>query len=86
MNLGSGGEGLAFVVQNAGLSEIGSSAEGLGYAGIARSIAVEFDTNQDTLAGDPSDNHIAIKSKGTSANQVDSSADKAFISSVPTSL
>lgn len=39
-----GGDGIAFVVQNAGPSAVGSAGEGLGYSGIHRSVAVKFDS------------------------------------------
>lgn len=74
-------DGLAFVVQNAattaaidptyGASGVGTTARGggsggLGYAGIANSLAVEFDTAQDPW--DPSPNHVAVQSCGTKTN------------------
>jgi hypothetical protein len=37
------GEGFTFVVQSAGLTALGSSGAGLGYAGIEHSVAVKFD-------------------------------------------
>ncbi|KAJ1555891.1 peptide-N4-(N-acetyl-beta- glucosaminyl)asparagine amidase [Cladochytrium tenue] len=66
-----GADGLAFVVQGApaGTAAVGTGGAGLGYAGLPRSLAVEFDTYQgrDT-AGDPSDNHVAVMSRGAAPN------------------
>lgn len=62
------GDGLAFVIQNAtnGVSALGVSGGGLGYTGIANSLAIEFDTRKD--AWDPTSNHVAIQSCGTAIN------------------
>ena len=42
----SGGDGFAFVLHRdaAGAEAVGSDGRGLGYAGIANSLAIEFDT------------------------------------------
>ncbi len=56
-----GADGLAFVLQPVSTT-IGSAGGGLGYAGIAPSIAVEIDTYQNS--GDPSYDHIAIMRNG----------------------
>ena len=62
------GDGLAFVIQNArtGASSLGVSGGGLGYTGVANSLAIEFDTRQD--AWDPTPNHVAVQSCGTAIN------------------
>jgi hypothetical protein len=39
------GDGIAFVLQNAGATALGAGGGGLGYAGIGRSLAVKFDIN-----------------------------------------
>jgi len=72
---GGGADGMAFVVHNAaqGLSAIGDSGSGLGYAlnsnqSIENSLVVEFDTWNSGL-GDPSDNHVSIHTCSTSANR-----------------
>ncbi len=41
-------------------SSTGSSGRNLGYSGITRSIAIEFDGNQDAALGDPAFNHISL--------------------------
>lgn len=53
-----GADGIAFVVQSEGPRALGGWGGGLGYRGIERSVAVEFDTFQNTP--DPSSNHLAV--------------------------
>ncbi|WP_232050358.1 L-type lectin-domain containing protein [Actinoplanes sp. OR16] len=53
-----GADGIAFLAQGAGPRALGGWGGGLGYRGIARSVAVEFDTYQNTT--DPSSNHLAV--------------------------
>lgn len=80
------GDGLAFVVQAdpRGLNALGSDGANLGYGdprlggggegrGITKSLAVEFDTAQNTpeqLPGgpDPSGNHVSVQTRGRLAN------------------
>jgi len=73
----SPGDGLAFVIQNspAGKLAIGETVngEGISYAGITNSLAVEFDTFQNGNEGDPNNNHVAVQSCGTAANSVNHS-------------
>jgi hypothetical protein len=69
------GDGMAFVIQNssstnssfgatgAGRTALGVGNGGVGYAGIPSSIAVEFDTAQDSW--DPTPNHVALQTCGT---------------------
>jgi hypothetical protein len=74
-----GAEGFAFVIHNADVpfpaSAIGTGRNGLGYAGLSNSLAVEFDTVQNLpgdfgmgTRGDPNDNHISIQSRGKDTN------------------
>ncbi|MFY9527527.1 MAG: L-type lectin-domain containing protein [Candidatus Acidiferrales bacterium] len=75
-------DGLAFVIQNSAASTtaIGPGGGGIGYGtnldssgtGITDSLAVEFDTFQNT--GDPNANHVAVQSCGTGANSSDETA------------
>jgi hypothetical protein len=70
------GDGLAFVIQNssstdycatgAGTTALGVPSGGMGYTGIPKSLAIEFDTTQD--AWDPNGNHVAMQSCGSQAN------------------
>jgi hypothetical protein len=70
---GHGGDGIAFVIQNSpqGTSAIGVGAGGMGFLGIQDSVAVMLDTYQNATPpfyGDPSNNYIAINTRGSSFN------------------
>ncbi len=60
---GTGGAGLAFVLQNKGLNAGSGSGGGLGLNGVSPSLAVELDTASDTQ-GDPNANHVAVIQDG----------------------
>jgi hypothetical protein len=64
-----GADGFAFLIQNNGRCAIGSGGYGLGYDGIRNSLAVEFDTAQNQLQGDPSHPHIGIHTQGNTSEQ-----------------
>jgi Bacterial lectin len=68
--VGDGGDGFAFVVQTTGPSALGEVGGELGYGGLARSLAVEFDTHFNNWPGqpDPNDNHISVHTNGSAAN------------------
>lgn len=53
-----GADGIAFLVQAESPRALGGWGGGLGYRGIRKSVAVEFDTFQNTP--DPSSNHLAV--------------------------
>jgi hypothetical protein len=65
-------DGFAFVIQSApdgtGTRGTGGPGEYIGYTGIPKSIAIEFDTYQNSGIGDPASAHIGIQSAGTGAN------------------
>ncbi len=67
------GDGFAFVIQNSstGLSSIGGGGGGIGYDGIDRSVAVEFDTFDNWNLSDPNDNHISVHTAGALPNSAD---------------
>ncbi|MCK5737570.1 PKD domain-containing protein, partial [bacterium] len=66
-NSESGADGICFVLQGQSNSA-GSTGEGIGYAGVSPSVAVEFDTYQNggskEPAGGSGDNHVAIIENG----------------------
>ncbi|KAJ3377818.1 hypothetical protein HDU84_008182 [Entophlyctis sp. JEL0112] len=66
---GSGADGLALVLQSFGPNSLGAGGCGLGYAGIARSVAVEFDmyASVDSCA-DPDGNHVSVQTRGRDEN------------------
>jgi hypothetical protein len=68
-----GADGIAFLIQNAGVSSIGFPGGGLGYENIPNSLAIEYDTfsNDSTQIEnyfDPNGNHVAVQSLGSAAN------------------
>jgi hypothetical protein len=78
-----GADGFAFVIQNSGPQAVGATGSGLGYGiaeegetGIAKSLAIEFDTFDLGEAGgddpfdDPNGNHISVHSRGPEPNHV----------------
>jgi acid phosphatase type 7 len=69
----SGGEGFALVIQNNALPALGPSGEGLGYAGVPASLAVEFDVSQNASLNDPNANHVSIHTRRSLPNNADHS-------------
>lgn len=68
MSGGMSGDGMAFVIQDEATTALGGTGSGLGYDGITRSIAIEFDT----FGFYPeSDNHISVQTRGASNNSPD---------------
>jgi uncharacterized repeat protein (TIGR01451 family) len=78
-------DGIAFVVQNSGVTALGPDGCGIGFGestsgcapptgGIANSLAVEFNTYNNGTGVDPSNNDVTIQNCGlTGANSVDQS-------------
>ncbi len=70
----NGADGLAFVIQDESALALGGFGGSMGYAGITKSLAVEFDTYRNTVAQNsfPSDeindNHISVQSRGIVPN------------------
>jgi hypothetical protein len=63
-----GADGIALLVQAEGPRALGGWGGGLGYRGIKRSVAIEFDTFQNTP--DPSSNHLAVVLGGNPDNHM----------------
>jgi hypothetical protein len=91
-----GADGLAFVLQNDRLDALGADKGGIGYEGIPRSLAIEFDVWPNNVAhcgpytdcprGDPEEYHIAIHSRGALPNSADVSAQLALAKNLPNLL
>lgn len=79
----NGADGLAFVIQNEGKTQVGSLGSGLGYEGISPSVVVEFDTffnsGNDPSISNGGSNHVGISLAGDAASvltaQVDTNMD-----------
>jgi sugar lactone lactonase YvrE len=69
----NGSDGFAFVVQNSSPTELRGGGGGLGYSGIPNSLAIEFDTFQNSEYSDPSQSHISVHTGGTGPNSVNES-------------
>jgi len=63
-----GADGFSFIIQDAGANALGGLGGRIGYEGIPRSLAVEFDTWQNTEYGDPNDNHVAVHTRWQQPN------------------
>lgn len=59
----SGADGIAFVLQPISTS-VGSTGGGLGYEGVTPAVGITIDTYQNSDAGDPTYDHIAIQLNG----------------------
>lgn len=62
-NTEAGADGIVFVVQSVS-SSVGGAGQGIGYAGIVKSVGVEIDTWCNAANNDPSSNHIGIDVNG----------------------
>ena len=69
--INGGADGIALVIQNSSDFELGGGGWGIGYMGIPRSLAIEFDTWQNSEAND---NHVSIQSLGLLPNSPESVA------------
>jgi hypothetical protein len=80
-----GGDGLAFVIQSEGASALGSAGEGIGYAGLPNSLALELDTFLNEWPGidDPNANHVSLHTAGAGANTADHVGSIASATAIP---
>jgi hypothetical protein len=76
-------DGLAFVIQDAGPRSLGPGGGYLGYDGIGRSLAIEFDEYTNPQLADPDDNHISIHTRGIRPNSASHAAALATTSGIP---
>ncbi|PYJ00964.1 MAG: hypothetical protein DME25_19300, partial [Verrucomicrobia bacterium] len=61
-------EGFAFVIQNNPAPLVGAGGKGLGYEGIANSVAIEFDAHRNPEHVDLAAGHISIQTRGIYPN------------------
>jgi CHRD domain/Bacterial lectin len=93
-----GADGFAFVIHNADDQPfphilIGEGRPGLGYQGIPNSLAVEFDTVQNSAEdfgagtlGDPNGNHISVQTRGTEPNNANTDFSLGFTTQGPPAI
>jgi len=72
--VGSGGEGVAFVVQNNALPALGRGGSGLGYEGVPNSLSIEFDRQSSGDITDIAGSHVSVQSRGPLPNSAASTA------------
>lgn len=60
----NGADGMALVFKGNPNPELGNAGAGIGYQGISPSLAVEFDTWQNEIFGDPIWDHLAVVGNG----------------------
>lgn len=64
-NAHSGADGIVFTVQSSERIALGRAGNGIGYAGIPKSLGIEFDTWCNAFNNDPSSNHVGIQVNGS---------------------
>jgi hypothetical protein len=69
-----GADGLAFVIEGGDSFVLGDAGGGLGYAGVANSLAVEFDAYCNSDLNDPNGNHVSVHTLGLQPNSASHSA------------
>ncbi len=72
-NAGSpgGSDGFVFIVQNYQPTYLAGGGGTLGYYNLPNSLAVEFDTFQNSEVNDPSQSHVSVHTNGTGPNSWD---------------
>lgn len=63
-----GSDGFVFIIQNSAPTYLSGGGGTLGYYGLQNSLAVEFDTFQNSEVADPSGSHISVHTNGTGPN------------------
>ena len=74
----SGGEGFAFVLQKDNPYALGKSGNGIGYEGLEKGLAVEFDTKLDEDLGDKTEAHVSVHSALEGAHSLSSKESTLF--------
>ena len=82
---GAGADGFAFIIQDSSPSALGAAGGGIGYAGISRSLAVEFDTWNNGSDDNNSSNHVAVHTRWQDPNSETATARLGF-ANVPFNL
>ena len=70
LQLNGAADGMAFVIQDSAVNAIGGVGGDLGFDGVPRSVAIEFDTYSNGEEDDPSANHVSVQTRGTQGNSV----------------
>ena len=87
--INTGADGIAFVVQNDAVDALGLAGGGIGYSGIANSLAVEFDTwlnpagDLEPPGADPDDNHLSVHTGGVDPNSASHAFSIGSTSAIP---
>jgi hypothetical protein len=93
-----GADGFAFVIHNDDDHpfphiRLGEGRNGLGYAGIPNSLAIEFDTGQNPpidfaqgTQGDPNGNHISVQTRGIEPNSANTDFSLAYTTQGPPAI
>ena len=68
-----GSDGFVFIIQNHAPTYLSGGGGTLGYYNLPNSLAVEFDTFQNSEANDPSQSHISVHTNGIGENTWDES-------------
>ncbi|HUR45351.1 MAG TPA: Ig-like domain-containing protein [Candidatus Saccharimonadales bacterium] len=74
-----GADGFAFILFGSEIPLLGGAGAGLGYRSLTNSLAVEFDTYQNSETADLDGNHIGLHSRGLLPNSTDESASLARV-------
>ncbi len=87
-NVNGGGDGFVFMLHNdAEMNRaLGGTGNNLGYSGIAPSVAIQFDTFQNTVDFDPDNNHVGLNLDGSNISEVTATPEFDLSSSSPVNV
>ena len=82
---GAGADGFALVIQNSSTTALGGGGGALGYDPIPASLAIEFDTFQNTQPGwnDPPGPHVSVHTLGVNPNSAFETASIGWTTQIP---